>query len=195
MPPYEKPKTSYDFITKPPTAQKSTPSLKQKLPLIAGGGVALLILLFIVLNLFGGGPSNKDMLLKITQQQTEITRVAGLGTKDASQTTKNVAYNVNFSLSSDKAKLRQALAQNGLTFKDKEILVGANPKTDELLKTARTASNFDETFLKTLDTSLADYQATLQDVHKTSKNETIKKSLADAHKHSELLRTQIKSAQ
>jgi hypothetical protein len=195
MPPYEKPKTSYDFITKPPTTQKTASSVKQKLPLITGGSVALLITLFIILSLFSGSPSNKDTLLKISQQQTEIARVAVLGTKDADQTTKNIAYNVNFSLSSDKAKLLQALAQNGVTFKDKETAAGANPKTDELLDSALAASNFDETFLKIVDTGLADYQATLEDAHKNTKNEAIKKSLVESYKHSELLRTQITSAQ
>lgn len=195
MPPYEKPKTAYDFITKPPEGLKKSSTLGAKLPLIAGGGVALLIVLFILMKLFTGGSDNSTRLLNAAQQQTEIARVATLGTTTGAQPTKNIAFNTSYSMTSDSQKLVTVLAANGVKIKAKQLAGKADPKTDESLKAAKAAANFDETFLKTLDEELADYQATLQEAHDNSKNQAVKKVLSDNYANSQLLRTQIKESQ
>ena len=199
MPPYEKPKTAYDFITAPPVVQKQSffakQSMSKRIGLVAGGGLALLIVVLLFSSLLSSGPSNKDTLLTIAQQQAELARVASLGTRDADQTTMNVAYSTSMVLTSDKAKLATALAANGVTFKDKQIAKGINAKTDQELTAARAASNFDDTFLQTIDAQLAQYQQLLSEAHANTGKDAVKTALADNYKHSELLRAQIKSTQ
>lgn len=198
MPPYEKPKTAYDFITAPPQAQAKKSffagGYKQRLPLIAGGGVALLFVVILLSSLLNSGPSNQDTLLRILQQQTELSRVAQLGVKDAEQTTMNLAYNTSVTAQSDQAKLVTSLAAKNVKFKDKQLAVGKDTKTDELLTAARAASNFDETFLQTLDEQLEDYQATLQDAYTNSGSKEVKTTLSDSYANSKLLRTQLETA-
>jgi hypothetical protein len=189
MPPYEKPKTAYDFITKPPTKHDSGSS--NRLVLVAGGGLVVVIVLFLFIKLFTGGTDNSTRLLTAAQQQTEIARVATLGTTTGEQTTKNVAFNTSYSITSDSQKLVAVLAENGVKLKQKQLVAKTNPKTDESLKAAKAAANFDETFLKTLDEELADYQATLQDAYDNSNNQAVKAVLSTNFNNAKLLRTQI----
>lgn len=198
MPPYEKPKTSYDFITQPPTSSKRPGfgnTRTQRLGLIAGLGVALLVVLFVVISMINRGPNNKEMLLTITQQQTELTRIATFGTKDAAQDTRNIAYTVSVSTTSDRTKLLLALQKHNVTFKEKDMVRGADLSVEQTFKNARAASNFDETFLKTIDTNLAAYQTTLSEAYELTSSEDIRTTLKQAYSNSQLLRTQVKDAQ
>jgi hypothetical protein len=191
MPPYEKPKTSYDFITKPPTQQKKPLIGSSKIAAIAGGGVGLVIVLFVLLSVFTGGSDNETRLISITQQQTEIARVATLGTLNSEQTTKNIALNTAMSANSDRQKIVAVLAENGIKVKPKQMAATQNPKTDQTLAAAKSAANFDDTFTQTLDEQLAEYQATLKDAYDASKNKKVQTVLSDSYDHARLLRTQI----
>ena len=191
MPPYEKPKTAYDFITKPPTQQKKPAGLGGKIALIAGGGVAAVILLFIVLSVFTGGSDTTQRIITAAQQQTELARVATLGVTTGSQASKNVALNVSMSLTTDQQKLVAVLQENGVKVKQKQLAAGVNAETDQQLAAAKAAANFDETFLQILDEQLAAYQASLQEAYDNSKNEEVRQVLSDSFAHAKLLRTQI----
>lgn len=190
----------YDFIMsdkqKPKRAGLSLPSNKsqgQRIAIVAGGGVVLLLFLFMLASLLSGGGESKDIFLKIVQKQTELVRVASLGSSEASasQSIKNTAMNTQIAVTSDRQILIAALATEGIAFKEKELVGVADPSTDKRLADARTAANFNSTIVAVINEHIVDYQTALQQTYDQTKTKTLKDALAREYQNTESLKKQI----
>ncbi len=174
--------TPYDFIMNPKVQPpKKTPGLRggPKLTYIAGGGVVLVILVFLVLSFTGGGSSNPS-LVKIAQQQTELARVVDLHYSDLrDSTTKNFVINAELSVISAQATYLQYLAQNGVGIDEKQLALGTNGQTDTVLDAAMTSGTIDSTVKTTVKDSLLAYQSTIQTAYKNSSSPATKALLTN----------------
>jgi hypothetical protein len=190
---------NYDFIMSPnqPTqpSRLSGSSKTQRILFVGISAIVLIILIIIVSSLLNSGPNNKETLLKITQQQTELARIAQLNTAGASQTTKNVAMNTSITLTSDRNQLLKTLAARGIKIKDNQLIASRNLNIDKTLDQARAASAFDATFLQTLEESLTDYQTTLKTAYDQSESKSIKQELSHDYSDAKLLSMQIAKGQ
>ena len=123
MPPVSQPpQGSYDFfLNTTPQKRKLVPfnsnkPIKNNIMFIVGGGLAIIVFIILLSSLFLGKNNDSASLITLTQQQNELARVATEGTTDAvQQTTKNLAVNVELSLTSDQKQLLAYLKKTGTT--------------------------------------------------------------------------------
>lgn len=180
----------YDFITSPSTA---APKASVKLPggklaLIAGGGVVIVLILLVVMNLFFGGNPGRESLLKVVQSQHELVRITTLPVaSQTNQDTKNIVLNVQASLTSAQTRTTAAIGERGISFKDKEIKLVEDTKTDAAFETAKAAGMLDETVRSTLKTQLTAYSAALSAAYDDVQSESIKETLSQLFNDASLL--------
>ena len=201
MPPVN---NQYDFIMssdkkakKPGLSLPSNNTTGKKI-FIMMGLFGALIIFFIVLSFIAGkGGEDKTMFLNLLRQQTELSRIAGLGAGEASanQGLQNTASNTQVVVTSDKQLLNAALIAKKITIKPKEIAKSTNPATDARLASAKAAANFDTMYISILDEQLVDYQNNLQQAYDASKSKSIKDTLSLAYQHTQELKKQVDAIQ
>ena len=186
MQPQENP---YQFITdasnKPKGSLLPGGNSKQGRIIVAVVGLVILLIVgFVVMSLISSsGNSGKEDLLKAAQQQTELIRVSKLGIDKARDSSaRNLAINTNLSLQSDQATL---LSLSKVS--PKQLGLTRSTKTDIALTTAEQSNKFDEVFTQTIQTSLAQYQATLKSAYDHSSGKKLKTALNDMYAHAGLL--------
>lgn len=178
----------YDFIMNSgATPQKkgllpSGMSKKQRILIVAGAGLALLMIFGIVFNLLFNRPDpTLGASLKMAQQHTEVLRVADIGVKKArSSTTRNLASTVKLSMQSSEDKI-VAIASKGRKIAAAQLNSAKDLKTDEALTTADQNNRFDEAFTETIHTQIRAYLAQLRTVYQASKSKEDKKVLDEVH--------------
>jgi len=188
--------TPYDFIVnpsvKPPRKSLRLPGAT-KLVYIAGGGVLVVILLFVALSLIRGS-SNNPALTSIAQQQAELARVAELHYSDVHDaTTKNFVISTQLSLESAQAQYLQYLSSNGAAINEKQVSLGMNSQTDTALDSALASGTLDSTVRSTLQTQLERYQQTIRSAYNASGNANTKALLQDLFNQAALLLEQSKA--
>lgn len=157
----------FDFIMNPQTPPKKSllpndPKLKM---LIIGLGVfTLVVLLFVVIfSIFGSKDSSTESLVKITQQQNEIIRIASAGTtKAGGEKAKKLAVVTSMTIKSDQNSLINYLAKQKRKIKDKELKLLTDKKTDQELTAASSNGRYDEVFTQIITEKLAEYQKSLE---------------------------------
>lgn len=199
MPPQQSPHGNFDFIMNAGQKPKRSllpggNSLPMRLIMIAGGIFILVILIVVAMSLFSGGGGNKEVLLKVTQQQTELSRVAEIGMRDSTPPAKNIAVSTALAIQSDQRKLQNVLAANGVKISSKQLSMLRDPKTDERLKNSLAAANYDATVIQVLDEQLTAYQTSLKQAYENSKNQAVKDVLEQNFKSVNLLLKQIDAA-
>lgn len=175
----------YDFITNSPAQKKKSllpggGSKTTRLLLAVLGGAVLIVLVLVVVSLFsGGGAALKSDYTSLTQQQTELIRISGIGVTKAHQAdAKNLAITTQYTLTSQQASTL-ALAKNARAATDsKSLAAGRNTKTDESLTSADQANKFDEVFTAALRDSLQKYQQTLKKIYDASTSSAAKATLS-----------------
>ncbi len=153
----------------------------QRVLIAAGEFFVLLILGLIVLSLFSGN-GNKDKLLSLAQEQTEIIRVADLAKSERtirSTTTSNLASSTSLSVGSSRQKVLKLLS--GKKVNEKSLALTKNAKTDTELTTAATNNQYDEVFTQILTDELKTYQSNVKQLYTSSKNSKEKAVLEEAY--------------
>lgn len=190
--------TEYDFIMNPgsnkPGKRPLLPagnSMKQRIMVVAGGAIILLIIVFVVIALFSSaGNAGKAELTKAAQQQAEIIRISKLGIDKAhASPAKNLATTTNVSMQSDQVILLAALKKQGIKLSPAELAGGKNAKTDATLTAAEQANRFDESFIQTTQTLLAEYQKALKTAFDSSSDAALKEVLSTQFENAGLLAT------
>lgn len=188
MPPQQT-NSNYDFIMQSeqkPAKKLPLPggnnSMVQRIIIVAGGGILLIILAIVFSAILSSGGDNKDLFVKVAQQQAEITRVAdlGLASQNTEQTTKNVTINIKLSVSSDQTQFMRILDENGQKLNPKVVAQGTNPETDTRLETASAAGSYNSMLATVLNEELIDYQSTLQEAYDATQTEAIKTQLGNS---------------
>ncbi len=164
-----------------------------KLVWIAGGGIALVVIVTIV-SLFLPKGNPKLELVAAAQSQSETLRICNEGVKQAKlQSTRNFVANCTLSLASEQSALLTQLARSGLKIDGKILAQGRNTKFDQQLKSAQSASNFDDTFTTIAESQMNTYVAAMKRAAaapSTTDNE--KALLSKQFQSSQLLLQQLK---
>jgi hypothetical protein len=183
-------KSPYDFINtneQPPKKSilPGNTSFRGKLIILIGGAVALMAVVAIVIGAFmqGGGKTNEQML-EIAKQQNELVRIADIGTKKArSASAQNLAITTKSTIGSDQRATVAYLEGQNIKVTIKELALGKNSKTDQLLVLAEQSNQFDEKFEMTLKEQLTDYRADVKKAYDEASGKKPKAILADNYNH------------
>lgn len=181
----------------PEKSSVSLPQGNQTQRIIVFAGIIAVVIIFVafILMIAGRGGEDKAQYTGLVQQQSELVRIAAIGASDPSVNAdlKATATNLNIVVSSDKQQIAAALTKKNIKLKGKELNGVPNPETTQLLNQARAAANFDSTLITTLSEQLDDYRATLEKTYNQTRSRTIKTSLSNAYKHTNLLQKQLEA--
>ena len=164
--------SQFDFIMNPNTPPKKSllPSFfNNKIIAFAGIGIVVIFLVVIIFSIIGSSPSSFDGYYAILKKQTEITRIAEIGKKNARSSEAQKLATMTFTtITTDKKAVIEYLTTNKQKINDKEILLAQNKNLDTELNNAITNGRFDEEFLAIMDKLLADYSQLLQQNYESS---------------------------
>lgn len=155
---------NYDFILNPQKPPKQSlfggRSIVQRVLIISVIALLAIILMIFVSSLLGkDGKVQKERLLALAQAQTEIIRVTAIASEKASDTSvKTLAATTRMTTESDKKAIITALTNRGVKkIEDRQLVLGKNTKSDDLLNEAITNNRFDETYKSILGEQLESY--------------------------------------
>lgn len=181
---------------KPKPQKKSFQLPGNKIVWVIGGGVALIGLITVVA-LSAPKDIPKFSLVAVAQAQTETARLCNAGVKDAKlQPTKSFAYNCAMTQTSQSRQLSNQLKKSNVPIGD-DILAGMyNSANDAKLKSAKTSSNYDETFVSIMDTQLKKQATVIKQAAASSEANATERELLKVYSESTaLLTTQLAPAQ
>lgn len=188
----------YDFIMNPAKPPKKSPlgsllpsggsSLRHRLLVVVAGGGLLLVILFMVSSFIFKGSGSADDLVAVALQQTELMRVADIGSSKAhTADALNLARTTKLTISSQQQTLLPVIKSQGRKLEAKDLNAGKNAETDRILSSAEQSNQFDEVFISTLQTSIANYQKALKKAYDNSSSTKIKQTLDNDYAQAKLL--------
>ncbi|HSX45227.1 MAG TPA: hypothetical protein VLF39_03950 [Candidatus Saccharimonadales bacterium] len=188
-----KPLDPYGFLAQQPAKKKggigpnlpSGNSVGQRVLVVLGIIVFLVVAVLIFLSILSSaGKESTAALLDVVKKQTELIRVADLGTQKASQdSTQNLAFTVKYSLESDQPDLISAIKGAGTKVTEGILNSGHQASTDATLDQAEQDNNYDAVFIRLLNTQLRDYQAALKKAYGIAKSQKLKASINSDYGH------------
>lgn len=173
------PNDPYSFITNPQAAGRRPAgggSMKTRL-IVAGIGATILVIIAVIfVSVLGnGGGGLKEDYQTLLKQQTELIRISEIGNDKARQAdAKNLAITTGLSVSGQQKALLSIAKKAGAKTDDKSLALGKNVETDSKLNTADQTNRFDEEFIKTVKSQLADYQQMLKKIYDQTTKKTTK---------------------
>jgi hypothetical protein len=182
----------YDFILNNQPPKKSWfsgNSMKQRILIVVGGGTALLVVFMVIFAVLGSSKqTNTQELVTITQQQSELIRISGIGVQKARSTTaKNLAITTQLSITSEQQALLATLKNQGRKLSSKDLALGKNSKNDTLLTQAEQNNRFDEAFVEEIQKELLDYQKNVKAAYQSATNTKVKQALQVQFKNASIL--------
>lgn len=187
-------KSPYDFLNNSTSQPKrsllpTNLSFRHKLLAIGGVAVIVMIIIAIVSSLFlKGGAGTVEQMRALAIEQNELIRVADIGTEKArSSSTLNLATTTKSTLISDQRVTIAYVTSQKQKLPAKELVTGKNTKTDDLLRRAEQANQFDEVFTKELQTELKKYQANVKKAYDEASSKKAKTVLSDNYNHVKVL--------
>lgn len=193
--PVQNPTDPYAFIM-----QNGAPQPKSKftLPtggspvkraLIFGGGfLGIIVVSLMLLSLLSGGGGQRDKLIALAQEQTEIIRVAELARNERavrSTTTQSLASTTSLSVSSSRVQTIALIS--GKKPNEKTLALKKSTKTDTLLASAASNNEYDKVFTDTITSKLKAYQTNLKKLFNESKSTKEKTVLQNAYNGTQIL--------
>ena len=157
----------------------------------------LLVIVLLLAMTLGGGDSGKDALRSVQQRQVELARITGLNqvTQNGSRAVKNISYNINLTVTSDKNKLSAAMAKRKISFKDKDLAVTTSGATTQKIETALAAGTLTPTFVDVVKSELTNYRDSLGHAYDQTQSQDIKAALQSSYANTDLLIQQLESIQ
>lgn len=176
----------YEFIFNeqqtPKTSSLGGGSLKNRILLVAGGGIVLIIILIILSSFLGGSDNSTQLLTSLAQEQTEIIRVATIGTtKSIDSKARNLAQTTVSSISSSQQQTLDILLKRNVKLGIKQLALKMDSKTDKQLESASLNNSFDATFILVMQTQLKTYQANVKKAFDSTSSKSQKKLLTDSY--------------
>jgi hypothetical protein len=188
--------SQYDFIMdgdKKPKKQLMPTRFRYKLLFLVGGAVVVLIILAVAAStLLRGSGSSIEQLKELAKQQTELARIADIGTRKArSASAINLAVTTKSTLESDQKATVSYLTGQKQKLGAKDLGMNKNTKTDDLLLRAEQSNQFDEAFTQNMRAQLTTYQIEVKKAYDKASGKKLKALLADNYNHvNTLLATQ-----
>lgn len=195
QPPEQNP---YDFIMNSGEPPKKSPlglpsgnSTLQRILLVGGGLVVLIVVGVLLMSvLTAGSKSNSEQLLTLAKTQTELVRIADLAAKEPSvrnESTRILAVNTSVSVNSTKQKVIGMITKSGKKADPKQLALSKNAKTDATLASALQNNQYDEVVTQELITELKNYRLQLKTSYDAVSSKQDKQVLSDAFKGTSLL--------
>jgi hypothetical protein len=188
----------YEFIVNPNTPKHGGNALGgdnflKKIGLLVGGLVVVLIIAAVVISHFAPKGSTPG-LTAIAQRQQEIVRIATLAvTNTTGQDTKNLATNIELSVTSNQTQIVSYLASHGTKLKAKDLALDKSSQTDTLLTNATSAGTYDSVVAQTLASQLQTYESLLQTTYKQTTSKPAKQLIQSCYDSATKLLKQAKS--
>jgi hypothetical protein len=197
------PDQAYSFIMEPEKQPKqfflgglfSGKSMAVRAVIIVGG----LIVLLIVFSLLRGLLSNKPDLttyLGVVQQQQELLHLTSNTSAQAGMSTGNLnsAATIQAAVATSQSDTIKYMAENGKKIKDKELNVKVSLDTDNKLKDAQSAGNFNQVYRDALETELNNYNVALNAAYSHAPGPKGKALIKDSYNQLLLLQLQLKES-
>ncbi len=192
------PQGQYDFIINPNAAPKKakfipSSSMPMRILMVLAGLFVLAIVAAVVVSLLGkgGGAANKDAILSVAQDQTEIIRLSTSGVENSvSQTNKNFSATTKLTMTSSQKELLAFASAKNIKINPKQLPAKQSSTIDTQLATAKSASTFDVVYADVMKRELDSYQADLAAAYKTA-GTAGKALLLSESKSANLLYTQL----
>jgi hypothetical protein len=167
------PGNDYNFIVNPAERQVKTgagSALKNpfvfKIVLIIIGIVIFMMSAGYIANLvLGKNEPDFANLTRLTQTQTELIRVADMGSRTSTQDMRNASVNDVLVLSTQRNEWTAYLASQGHGVGEKLLKSQKDKETETKLTKARQTSTFDTVFAEIMRTELTAYLTALKDAH------------------------------
>lgn len=169
-------------------------SMAVRILVVVGGLFVLMIIAVILMQVIGGGSSkfNKDAMLSVAQDQTELVRLGERGTQDGvTDTVKNFAVTTSLSIKSEQTTLLEYLAENGYEPNEKTLLLKQSAETDTRLDEAKSSSTFDTVYTSTMKQSIEAYKQDLTTAYNSAKNDNAKSVLKARYSIADTLLLQL----
>lgn len=157
-------------------------STLQRVLIIAGGFLAILVVGLFAMSLFRGSGNRNAELLNLAQEQTEIIRIANLASSERavrSTATQNLAANTSITVSTSKAQTLALISGNKPG--EKTLALKKSTKTDTLLSEAAANNQYDSVFTETMTAKLKTYQADIKKLYTGNKSKKEKAVLESAY--------------
>jgi hypothetical protein len=189
---------NYDFIINPEKPQRglvAPTSLKQRVLILGGGLVLLLVIGSFVMQLLKGSDNTKPALVSVLQQQQELLHL----TQDTptqtgvSPSNSSAAITIQLSIGSEQQELLTYLKQNHIKVSAKDIALGISAKTDADIKTAIDGGNYNTVLHSTLIDKLTSYRQYLVRAYSTAKGARGRALLKQDTANADLLLTQLQT--
>lgn len=181
----------YDFVLNQPQKKNSRlPSSKSgRILIIAVVGVLLLVIGAVVVGILGSGDKGpKDYLITAVKQQSELARISEIAaTKARSYETANLAATTRYTILSDQQNTLDLLKKIKVKIGQRELLQSKDSRNDDTLTQADQTNQFDDVYVKLLQSKLTEYQGTLKQAFNMSKNNTTQQLLSAAYKNAGML--------
>ncbi len=157
----------YDFIVNPdpvkPSAGVGGGSLIKRILVILGLLAVLVIIAAVVVNFIIPKDTSGQSLLTVAQKQQEIARISEqIATQSSSDSLKNLAVNIQLSISSDQQTTVAYVKSKRVQTNDKILALKHDTKVDALLANAKTTNTYDTVAAQTLVAELQAYQTMLK---------------------------------
>jgi len=151
--------------------------------LIAGGGVFLLLIIFILVNalVFNKKDPSAVLLISIAADQQEISRLSETGIAGATDpSTKNYVETVKLTTITQQLELSAYLAKNKVKPLPSELAAKKDTQVDALLTAATKSNRFNEAFDEQIRKNLTVYKNDLEKGYNNASNATSKALLKKA---------------
>lgn len=191
--------TPYDFIFDNQQQKVKKPLLGGNKPIrllvsIVAIGIVLAIIGVVAASIFSKDEPTLG-LTAIVQEQQEMIRIATQGEqRSTEETTRNLSYNIDLSVSTNQSQLIAYLAKHGTKLKPKELSLKQDASTDTLLANASATSTYDSALRKVLAEQLKTYLTDLQNAYKTTQSKTLKNILSTSFDAANTLYGQAKAS-
>ena len=156
--------------------------------LIIGGGIAVLIVVVLLVNLVFGNKTNFSGIIALAQTQQEIARVANEGKQGlGDQAIAGAAINTRLSMITQQQNLVSYLGIHRQKIDSKRLALKKDAKTDKQLQQAKATSTFDIVFTQVMRQQLTDYAGALQTAYKSAPGNEARKLLATDYQQTLML--------
>jgi hypothetical protein len=188
----------YEFITNPQKPGKpprpglpsvSGGSFVGKLVLIIGGGVGIIVVLFVVINLVFSGSTNLTTLIQVAETQQEIIRVANLAQNNGvtDETVAGGAMNTLLTVTTQQQNTIDYLALHRQKVPAKTLALKRDAATDQRISQAKATSTLDIVFPQIMRQELTDYSTQLKTNYDGATSKSLKAMLATQYNQTQLL--------
>ena len=162
------PQANYDFILNPQTAPPPSKfgggqqSMAMRILVVVGGLFILMIIAVVLMGILRGGGSNKEALLSVAQDQTELLRIAEAA-KQNIKLEENKDFNATLKLSvkSQQTELSNYMATSKIKIDAKSLALKQSAQTDQRLTAGASSSTYDTVYKSVMNDALKVYQADL----------------------------------